>query len=154
MPFADATFDHAYSQNVAMNIADKQRYYREAFRVLRPGGRFAVTQAAAGPEQLASIRNPGPASPTPAFSPRPTRSARTSRQPASPLWTSATPPSETIAFHEASRRRLAADGPPKLGMQVLMGPIMREAMRNGAQSTAEGRLLTIECLLRKPTAPA
>ena len=30
-------FDAAYSQNVIMNIADKPQFYREAFRVLKPG---------------------------------------------------------------------------------------------------------------------
>jgi ubiquinone/menaquinone biosynthesis C-methylase UbiE len=41
LPAPDGAFDAAYSQNVVMNIADKQRFYREAFRVLRPGG-FAI----------------------------------------------------------------------------------------------------------------
>jgi ubiquinone/menaquinone biosynthesis C-methylase UbiE len=34
MPFADASFDGAYSMNVSMNIADKGDFYREIHRVL------------------------------------------------------------------------------------------------------------------------
>ncbi len=49
LPFADATFDRAYSHNVAMNIADKPRFYREALRVLRPGGLFALANVCSGP---------------------------------------------------------------------------------------------------------
>jgi len=41
LPLPDAAFDRAYSQNVVMNIADKPRFYREAFRVLRRGGVLA-----------------------------------------------------------------------------------------------------------------
>ena len=37
MPFADASFDGAYSMNVSMNIADKAGFYKEIHRVLRPG---------------------------------------------------------------------------------------------------------------------
>lgn len=42
LPFGDGTFDAALTIHVAMNIAAKDRMYREARRVLKPGGRFAV----------------------------------------------------------------------------------------------------------------
>jgi sarcosine/dimethylglycine N-methyltransferase len=48
MPFADASFDAAWMQNVGMNIADKRRLYREIHRVLKPGGRFAFQEMVAG----------------------------------------------------------------------------------------------------------
>src|SRR5258705_6031521 len=48
MPFADDSFDVAWMQNVGMNIADKRRIYSEIHRVLRPGGRFAFQEMAAG----------------------------------------------------------------------------------------------------------
>jgi ubiquinone/menaquinone biosynthesis C-methylase UbiE len=48
LPFPDAAFDAAWMQNVGMNIADKRRLYAEVRRVLRPGGRFAFQEIAAG----------------------------------------------------------------------------------------------------------
>ncbi|WP_204623531.1 class I SAM-dependent methyltransferase [Crenalkalicoccus roseus] len=49
MPFADASFDAAYTQHVAMNIADKPRLYAEIARVLKPGGRFGLYDLLQGP---------------------------------------------------------------------------------------------------------
>ncbi|HKI61488.1 MAG TPA: class I SAM-dependent methyltransferase [Mariprofundaceae bacterium] len=48
LPFPDASFDVVWMQNVGMNIADKQRLYGEIYRVLKPGGRYAFQEMAAG----------------------------------------------------------------------------------------------------------
>jgi len=44
LPFEDMSFDVVWSQNVAMNIADRPRYYAEMRRVLKPGGIAAVLE--------------------------------------------------------------------------------------------------------------
>lgn len=48
LPFEEASFDVAWMQNVGMNIEDKRALYGEIARVLRPGGRFAFQEMAAG----------------------------------------------------------------------------------------------------------
>ena len=48
LPFADDSFDVVWMQNVGMNIADKRKLYDEICRVLKPGGRFAFQEMAAG----------------------------------------------------------------------------------------------------------
>jgi SAM-dependent methyltransferase len=48
LPFPDESFDVAWMQNVGMNIADKRKLYAEICRVLKPGGRFAFQEMAAG----------------------------------------------------------------------------------------------------------
>jgi sarcosine/dimethylglycine N-methyltransferase len=48
LPFSDRTFDIVWMQNVGMNIADKATLYREIYRVLKRGGRYAFQEMAAG----------------------------------------------------------------------------------------------------------
>ena len=40
LPFSDGTFDAVVCQFGVMFFPDKQRAYREVFRLLKPGGRF------------------------------------------------------------------------------------------------------------------
>ncbi len=49
MPFRTESFDGAYSMNVSMNIADKDGFYREIHRVLKPGAWLALSEIARGP---------------------------------------------------------------------------------------------------------
>lgn len=48
IPFVNQSFDVVWSQNVAMNIGDRDRLYGEICRVLRPGGRYAFADVVAG----------------------------------------------------------------------------------------------------------
>ena len=66
LPFADGSFDVVWSQHAQMNIADKRRFYGEARRVLKDGGRLAIWDIIAGPVQ--PINFPVPWADTPDIS--------------------------------------------------------------------------------------
>jgi arsenite methyltransferase len=57
MPLADETVDVVISNCVINLSADKRRVFAEAARVLRPGGRFAVTDIVADPEMSDETRH-------------------------------------------------------------------------------------------------
>lgn len=148
LPFAPRSFDRAYSQNVVMNIADKPAFYREAWRVLRPGGTLALSNGASGTGE--------PYFPVPWA-----ESAETSFL-ASPEETRRDIEAAGFAilrFHDATddiraqvaaqRRKAAEQGPPPLGLHVLMGERMRTFLANSQRNIEEGRVRMIEVLARK-----
>ncbi len=49
LPFGDGSFDGAYAQHVTMNVADRERFFGEAWRAPKPGGFFALTEHGLGP---------------------------------------------------------------------------------------------------------
>lgn len=48
LPFGEGSFDAAWTQHVAMNIANRERFYGEIYRVLKPRSRLAIYDVVAG----------------------------------------------------------------------------------------------------------
>lgn len=63
LPFADASFDFAWTQHTAMNIQDRVGLYREIRRVLKPEGRFACHDIVLGNSEPLEFPFPWAATP-------------------------------------------------------------------------------------------
>ena len=150
LPFAENEFDRAYSENVAMNIEDKRRFYAEALRVLQPGAVFAFSHYGAGPRGEPDYPLPWAAGPATSFlsSPEETRDQVLAAGFEIVLFRDKT--EEVLPDLRENRRRLQEHGLPLLGLQTLMGERIRDFQINVARSAEEGRLSVIEALARKP----
>jgi len=138
LPFEDMSFDVVWSQNAAMNIADRDRLYREMARVLKPGGKLALQEVAAGsagpphyPEQWA--RTPGISF---LFSQEATREALEAAGLRVLVWHDTT----QAALDAAQARARNAGGPaPILGTHLILGADWQAMFRNSARNLEERR---------------
>lgn len=153
LPFADAAFDHAWTQHAAMNIADRGRLYAGVRRVLRPGGRFAIYDVVSGTGD--PLRFPVPWSRTPETSFL--LSAQSTRDAVREAGF------EEVSFQDQTT--LATEwfaalvsGPPAtrtpIGLPVVMGPEFPQMAANLYENLREGRAGVIALVVSVPASGA
>ena len=150
LSFCDGVFDAAYMMHVGMNIADKGRLVREVGRVLKPGADFGiydVMKVGEGPLDF-----PVPWSATENNSAVGTPDEyRTSFEDAGFIVSVERNRTDfALAFFaELTAAQAAAEGPPPLGLHVLMGETRAEKVRNMISNISNGLIAPVEMIGRK-----
>jgi len=151
LPLADASFDLAWSQNIAMNIADRPRYYGEVRRILRSGGRFAIQDVARGPAGEPHYPVMWADTPTTSFlhSPEATRGMLERAGFTVIVWQDNTEAAIAEAEAERARAATSSGGHPVLGLHVVVGPSFVEKARNSRRNMIEDRIRLINAVVRR-----
>jgi SAM-dependent methyltransferase len=147
LPFEDTSFDIVWSQNAAMNIADRDRLYREMRRVLKPAGKLALQEVALGPQ--------GPPHYPVQWAREPSISFLLSQEAAREkleaagfrviVWQDTTEPALASA-----RRRVAGTEPPAgLGTHLILGPDWQAMARNSVRNLEEHRVALFNAVLER-----
>lgn len=149
MAFDDGTFDAAYSQHVAMNIADKPRLYREIARVLKPGARFGLYDLLQG--EGGAVIYPVPWAKTAETSflatPEELRTLLADAGFDILVWRDTT--EEAHAFATRMYQRSKAGEPPPFGMHLLLGEDFPAMTGTIPRNLGERRLRAILAVARR-----
>ena len=151
LPFDAAEFDGAYTQHVTMNVPDRARFFAEAWRVLKPGAFFALTEHGLGP--TGDPHHPVPWSEDGTgewlVTPAQTRDLLTA------AGFGAVEIEDTGPKYLAAYRNVIAlaeqNALPPLGIHLLLGENALQKTRNSARNIEEGRTHPIQVLCSKPS---
>jgi len=151
MPFADASFDVAWSQHVAMNIADRAGLYAEVHRVLKPGGRFATYDVVAGSGEPLHFPVPWSAGPDTSFLLRADAMRGILERQGFRVenWSDRTADAIAWVGQQRARAKVGAGG-PTLGLHLAMGPEFPRMAANLGRNLLEGRVGIQQAVLVRP----
>jgi ubiquinone/menaquinone biosynthesis C-methylase UbiE len=146
-----ATMDAALTVHVAMNISDKPALYAEAFRVLRPGGRFVVYDVLQG--DGGDVRYPVPWANDPSTSFLATADDMRRLLPAAgfEVVSEVDSSDESLVWFQQVRARIERDGPPPVTFAAFLGDAFPQMAANQVANLAEGRIRTVMYTCERPT---
>jgi SAM-dependent methyltransferase len=149
LPFGDGEFDAAITQHVGMNIADKVALYQETHRVLRTGARFGLYDAIAGDGGEVLLPVPWAREEKDSFliDEDALREALAAGGFVVESWRDTTDLGRL--WFAGMAARVAADGPPPLGLHLVMGADFPAMGRNMRRNLEEGRVALVEVVCRR-----
>ena len=147
----DAAADAALTVHVAMNIPDKHALYAEAFRVLRPGGRFVVYDVLQG--EGGDVHYPVPWANDSATSFLATPEEMRELLPAAgfEVVSEVDSSDESLAWFQEVRARIEREGPPPVTFATFLGDAFGQMAANQVANLAERRIRTVMFVCSRPT---
>jgi SAM-dependent methyltransferase len=149
MPFEAASFDAAYTQHVAMNIADKSALYREVARVLKPGTLLGIYDLLQGEGGGVVFPVPWARTPDTSFlvSPSDLRSLLEGAGFEIVDWSDTT--DQGREWFVQLRERMQRAGVPPVTFQVLMGDDFPQMAENQLRNLIEGRVAPTQIICKR-----
>lgn len=150
LPYDPKSFDGGISQHVTMNVPDRGAFFGEAFRVLKPGAFFALTEHGLGDGGEPYHPLPWSKDGSGAYLKRPTETVQIlKREGFTEIEVTDTGQKYLEGYNKAIE--LAEKGEtPTFAVHILLGKLAPQIVRNAARNIEEGRTHPVQIICRKP----
>ncbi|GGG83147.1 type 11 methyltransferase [Salipiger pallidus] len=149
LPYKNEAFDGGYAQHVTMNVPDRDAFFADAFRVLKPGAFFALTEHGLG--EVWEPHHPVPWSEdgTGAHLMRPSDTvAALERAGFSRIQVTNTGAKYLQGYRAAIERSEKGEA-PVFGVHILLGELAPQIVRNAARNIEEDRTHPVQIVCFK-----
>lgn len=150
LPYTDSYFDGAYTQHVTMNVADRPGFFSEAYRVLKPGAFFALTEHGLGPKGNPHYPLPWSADGSGSYLVSPSETRSLLEKTGFEAIVVEDSGAKYVAAYEMVIEKAEKGALPLLGIHLLTGETALQKTRNAARNIEEGRTHPIQLVCRKP----
>lgn len=150
LPYKDETFDGGYSQHVLMNVPDRTTFFAEAFRVLKPGAFFALTEHGLGP--VGEPHHPVPWSEDGrgAYLMRPSDTVDILKETGFRNIEVTDTGEKYLQGYKAAMALASKGEAPVFGTHILLGELAPQIVKNAARNIEERRTQPVQIICRKP----
>ena len=150
MPFGDASFDAATTLSAAMNIAAKDDLFAEIGRVLAPGGRLGVFDLMRTSDDELTYPVPWARTADTSFLATAEQYRAALAAAGLELRAERNMRDWAIEYFRGLRAMASGDGPPPLGIQILMGETAGQKVKNMVGGIYAGIIAPVQMIARKP----
>lgn len=149
LPYDNGTFDGAYTQHVTMNVEDRNRFFAEAYRVLKPGAFFAITEHGLGPAGNPYYPLPWSEDGSGAYLKTPEDTRQYLEQSGFVDVNIEYTGSKYLEGYQRAIALATRGELPPLGIHILMGDTAPQKTRNAARNIEERRTEPVQIICRK-----
>ena len=143
IPYEDERFDIVWTQHVQMNIADKNLFYSEIARVLKPGGRLLFHDIFRGPGDPPLYPTPWAENASMSTLITETEARSIIEQVGLQIDQWLVKVQESIEFFKSKAAQIEADGPPPISTHLLMGDNAMKKVQNYHRNLSEDRVAVV-----------
>lgn len=148
LPFDDDSFDAAMTIHAVMNIPDKAAVYREAHRVVKPNGRFAIYDVLQGEGGDVLFPVPWAREPSISHLATPAEMRALLKAAGFALLDETDSTEESLHWFQQISALVAENGPPPVSFGVFLGADFATMAANQVANLKERRIRTVSYLCR------
>ena len=148
MPFSDASFDAAITLHVAMNIRERSALYREIARVLKPGATFYIFDVMKKSEETLAFPVPWANSDGTSYLTTPEEMCALLDNAGFDVREVGDRTDFALDFFREGMAA-AANGPPPLGIHLVMGESAAEKLGNVMRNIENGHIAPVQMIAKR-----